>query len=415
MSVKEASAVDVPLDAPLPDDVGAGWLRAVLRYRRWPVFSARWLIGRALVFGVVLAGLAAMSALGTAVAGPGLEAGLIAGGWLIGSMMLMAFAGPLLAGAVRYARWPLKRERVGVVLAVLVGMGIAFAVDRVGSARINAQIRPAMEANSPGLAATARQAEARASQPWVQVAGIGIGLGIYFALGGGLALAGYFRESRQWVHARQQRAIAEVTQARREAELRLAVLQAQVEPHFLFNTLASIRALVRSDGDRAEATLDALAAHLRATMPVVPAGSALPESTLAQQLAVAESYLEVMRLRLGGRLSVHVAADAPARAQPFPPLLLITLVENAIKHGIEPKRGPGEVRIEARREGAQLVVEVLDDGVGLSPGLGGGVGLANVREQLAAAHGDAASLEVASRPGSGCVARLRLPWREAVA
>lgn len=409
------SAVGVPLDAPLPDDVGDGWLRGVLRYRRWPVFSARWLLGRALVFGAVLLVLAAMSALGTAMAGPGLEAGLIAGGWLIGSMLLMAFAGPLLAGAVRYARWPLKRERVGVVLAVLVGMGIAFAVDRVGSARIEAQIRPAMEANSPALAATAREAEARVAQPWMQVAGIGIALGIYFALGGGLALAGYFREARQWHDARQQRAIAEVTQAGREAELRLAVLQAQVEPHFLFNTLASIRALVRSDAERAEATLDALAAHLRTTMPASPVGAALPESTLAQQLAVAESYLDVMRLRLGGRLSVRVEADAAARAQPFPPLLLITLVENAIKHGIEPKRGAGEVRIHARRDGAQLVVDVLDDGVGLNPGLGGGVGLANVRAQLDAAHGVAASLEVASRPGGGCAARLHLPWREAAA
>jgi sensor histidine kinase YesM len=406
------SAAPVPLDAPLPDDIGAGWLRGVLRYRRWPVFSARWLVGRALVFGAVLLLLAALSALGTAVAGPGLEAGLIAGAWLFGSMMLMAFAGPVLAGFVRYARWPLQRERAGVVLAVLVGIGFAYAVDRVGSARIDAQIRPAIEANSPGLAESARQAEARANEPWMKVAGVGIALGIYFALGGGLALGGYVRESRQWEHARQQRAIAEMAQARREAELRLAVLQAQVEPHFLFNTLASIRALVRSDSHRAEATLDALSAHLRTTMPAVQAGTALPESTLSQQLAVAESYLEVMRLRLGGRLSVCVDADAEARAQPFPPLLLITLVENAIKHGIEPKRGPGEVRIEARREGAQLVIEVLDDGVGLNPGLGGGVGLANVRAQLAAAHGEAASLDVAARAVGGCAARLRLPWRE---
>ncbi|GAB3734993.1 hypothetical protein GCM10028794_14000 [Silanimonas algicola] len=406
------SAVDVPLDRPLPEDVGGSWLRGTLRYRRWPVFSARWLTGRLVVFGIVLTALAGLSALGTAVAGPGLEAGLVAGGWLVGSMLVMAFSGPALAGLVRYARWPIERERVAVVLAVLVGMGIAFVVDRVGSAHIEAQIRPAMETRSPALAASAREAQARAVAPWVQATAIGIGIGLYFALGGGLALAGYYRESRQWREARQHRAIAEMARARREAELRLAVLQAQVEPHFLFNTLASVRALVRSDVARAEATLDALAAHLRATMPASPVGAALPESTLEQQLSVAESYLEVMRLRLGGRLAVQVVADALARAQPFPPLLLITLVENAVKHGIEPSRGQGKIRIEARREEGLLVVEVADDGVGLRPGLGAGVGLANVRAQLEAAHGSTASLEVSSREAGGCLARLRLPWRE---
>jgi sensor histidine kinase YesM len=404
------SRVDVPLDAPLPDNVGRGRLRDVLRYRRWPVFSARWLLGRALVFATVLAMLAAMSALGTAIAGPGIEVGLIAGGWLIGSMMLMAFAGPVLAAAVRYARWPLRRERTAVVLAVLVGMGVAFAVDRVGSARIEALIEPAMVENSPALASSAREARARAKAPWVQAVNFGVIFGVYFMLGGGLALSGYFREQRQWQDARQQQAMAEASQARREAELRLAVLQAQVEPHFLFNTLASIRALVRSDAARAEATLDALAAHLRATMPTASDGAIRPESTLAQQIAVAESYLDVMRLRLGGRLAVRVDADDACRARPFPPLLLITLVENAIKHGIEPKRGAGEVCIEARRDGAQLLVDVLDDGAGLQPGLGGGVGLANVRAQLAASYGEAAALEVTSRAGGGCLARIRLPW-----
>lgn len=406
-----AAGTEVPLDHPLPAEVGGGWLREVLRYRCWPVFSTRWLLGRLLVFGGVLLTMAALSVLGTVVAGPGLKVGLTAGGWMVLSFLLMAFAGPLLAALVRYRGWPLRRERVGVVLAVLVGMGLASLADRWGSSHIEALIVPAFEANDPAVRQAREQAEARAREPWAVAASVGVGLGIYFVLGGGLALSGYFREQRRWVDAGRQRALAEMDEARQEAERRLALLQAQVEPHFLFNTLASIRALVRLDPGRAEATLDALATHLRGTMTATGDGRPLPDSTLQQQLAIAESYLAVMRLRLGGRLSTRIDADASVLAQPFPPLLLITLVENAVKHGIEPKQGPGEIRIEARRDGVRLVVDVLDDGVGLQPGQGVGMGLANVRAQLTTTFGEAASLEVASRATGGCRVRLVLPWR----
>lgn len=195
--------------------------------------------------------------------------------------------------------------------------------------------------------------------------------------------------------------------ARIEAELRL--LQAQVEPHFLFNTLASVRALVRQDPALAESTLDALATHLRATIPKLRDDEALLHSTLGQQLDICASYLALMKLRIGGRLDYAIDAAQELRARPYPPLLLMTLVENAVKHGIEPKSGPGRIDVRAAVEGDALVVEVVDDGVGLQPGSGGGVGLANVRGQLAMRYGGHASFRISGRAGEGARAVIRTP------
>lgn len=401
----------VPLGQPLPGQPSGGRFETLIRYRHWPVFSLAWLMGRLMVFAAVLLPLGLMSALGTAVSGIGWRTGLAAGGWMVLSFLLMAFSGPLLAAWVRYRSWPLHRERVAVVVAVLVGMGIAFAVDAWGSARIEALLERGMDASSAAMATAASDAKRVAQQPWVGAVAFVFGTAVYFVLGGGLALSGYFREQHRWRRELEARAMERIREERRDAELRLAVLQAQVEPHFLFNALASIRALVRSDASRAEETIDALAAHLRATMPAMGEGRPLAASTVRRQVEIAASYLEVMRLRLGGRLAVVVDIEPGAGDQPFPPLLLITLVENAIKHGIEPKRGPGEVRLRARRDGEALRVDVIDDGVGLRPGQGGGVGLANVRAQLAAAYGDAASLGVSGRADGGCHARITVPWQ----
>ena len=131
---------------------------------------------------------------------------------------------------------------------------------------------------------------------------------------------------------------------------------------------------------------------------------------------MARSYLALMQLRLGGRLAFAVEAEPGLDAHPFPPLLLITLVENAVTHGIEPKVGDGRIDVRARREGGRMLVEVDDDGAGLQPGTSGGVGLANVRAQLAARFGDAATLSVGPGPGGrGFRARILVPLQEATA
>ncbi|MCX8003585.1 MAG: histidine kinase [Burkholderiaceae bacterium] len=188
-------------------------------------------------------------------------------------------------------------------------------------------------------------------------------------------------------------------------QARLSALQAQIEPHFLFNTLANIASLVESEPARAKAMLDRLGTLLRAVL----AASRAPHTTLGQELDLVRAYLEIMEMRMGGRLRFSIDADAPLRAHPVPPLLLQPLVENAIRHGLEPKAAPGQVRIRARASADGVDLAVEDDGVGFDATTAGdGVGLANLRERLRALYGEAARLTIEeARPGTRV--RLHLP------
>lgn len=210
---------------------------------------------------------------------------------------------------------------------------------------------------------------------------------------------------------RHQREIARLQQHRQETNLKLLVLQAQIEPHFLFNTLASLRALLREDATRAEAMVDALVRHLRAVLSVVRTDCAT--STLSDQLVICASYLEIMANRMEGRLAYGIDVPRPLLQTPSPPLMLLTLVENAVKHGIEPKVGGGRIRIEAERimdtTGFAVAMRVIDNGVGLSSSVGHGLGLRNVREQLALRYGNRAALSLVSPPEGGTIACLRIP------
>jgi len=188
------------------------------------------------------------------------------------------------------------------------------------------------------------------------------------------------------------------------------VLQAQIEPHFLFNTLASLRALLREDVIRAEAMVDALVRHLRAVLPVIRAEGGI--STLSDQIAICASYLELMATRMECRLTYDIDVPGTLLHAPFPPLILLTLVENAVKHGVEPKVGAGHISIQARIAGTAdcaIVTKVVDTGVGLAPGLGRGLGLQNVREHLALRYGERAALSLSSPPEGGAVACIRIP------
>ncbi|HET7731643.1 MAG TPA: histidine kinase [Usitatibacter sp.] len=191
--------------------------------------------------------------------------------------------------------------------------------------------------------------------------------------------------------------------ARQGAQAELKLLQAQVEPHFLFNTLANVRYLVQSGSPDALAMLDHLIHYLRTALPEIRGDG----STLGREAELARAYLEIMRLRMGGALEFSIDVPAELRDAPFPPLMLITLVENAIKHGVAPM-GRGCVQVRACQGEGELLLEVADDGRGLVEPVGRGVGLANVRERLRALHGAAARLALESRPGGGTLATIHI-------
>ncbi len=394
------------LNQPLPAEVLVGGNAVWGRYRQYPVFSGPWLRGRSLLFGGIIGAFSLVTGIGVGAAARDYGLGMLAGGHLFVAFLLMATAGPGLAAWVRARRWPAVRERRGVVMAMLLGVGVSAAADFWASGFVDGKVNDSMNSAQAVKVELVLSPGGREMMLAVNLLVLAV---VYGLFGGGLALRAYFSEGRRWREDRGRREILALRAHKQQADLRLGLLQAQVEPHFLFNTLASVRALVRQDPAQAEATLDALVDHLRATIPKLRDGEAMLHSSLGQQLDICASYLELMRLRMGGRLTYAVEAAPDLRVRPFPALLLITLVENAIKHGIEPQPGPGRIEVRAWLKGERLVLSVVDDGAGLQPGLGSGMGLANVREQLANRYGDQATLSLRSVAGRGAVAEIAIP------
>jgi signal transduction histidine kinase len=190
-------------------------------------------------------------------------------------------------------------------------------------------------------------------------------------------------------HARERARAAELE--RRAVDARLRSLQAQIEPHFLFNTLANVVSLIDTSPADARRMLEKLIALLRQSL----AASRAEQVNLGQEADLVRAYLDILSIRMGPRLSYEIDIPAPLRSQPVPPLLLQPLVENAIQHGIEPKVAGGTVRVRARADGEMLALEVSDDGLGFGATTrGGGVGLANLRERLAAHYGQQGRLNI---------------------
>ena len=205
-------------------------------------------------------------------------------------------------------------------------------------------------------------------------------------------------------HAEEQ---SRLQLSRTETEQKLALLQAQIEPHFLFNVLGSIRRLYRTHPQAGAHTVASLLRYLREALPQMRS----QQANLGHELELVRAYLDLFQVRMGARLGFSIEADRGLHRFAFPPMLLVTLVENAIKHGIEPSGVGGHVTVRARRKGETLEVAVLDDGVGFEGAAtdGTGVGLVNVRRQLKARYGSTARLALESREPRGASATLVIP------
>ncbi|WP_417069534.1 sensor histidine kinase [Niveibacterium terrae] len=224
-------------------------------------------------------------------------------------------------------------------------------------------------------------------------------------LGGTLGILYFFRKA-QLIEARQREELAK----RAVLEAQLRSLQAQIEPHFLFNTLANLDALIGLDPKQARVLLGHLNRFLRNSLTHARS----TQCTLGEECEQLRAYLSIMEIRLPDRFSASVLCPPEYAELPFAPMLLQPLVENAIKHGIEPSASGGNITVAVRSEGQTLTIDVSDNGVGLDKApfneTSTGTGLANVRERLAMLYGDETSLELRAREPSGTAAQLRIPF-----
>jgi sensor histidine kinase YesM len=275
---------------------------------------------------------------------------------------------------VAYVKNPLRRWviwSISMPSSVALGLTLAFAISGVGNWNHN--------------------------HVWQSMV-----LGLFFGLIGSITL---LLSERIEIEVKQRRLIQSESE-KREIEAYLKLLQAQIEPHFLFNTLANVSSLIDSDPMLAKRLLQRLNDWLRVAL----ARARSDVAALGDELDMLENYLQILKIRFGERLRWHIEVPEEARRAPFPPMLLQPLVENAVRHGIEPKLGGGEIGIRARIENATLRIQVSDNGVGLSGDAdAGGAGLTNVRARLASLFGEAGRLKLANNAGDGTTATLELP------
>jgi signal transduction histidine kinase len=237
--------------------------------------------------------------------------------------------------------------------------------------------------------------------PWA------IGVWFLWTMIGGMAYAllAFVHEDEAARRALSEESTAQEALTAQMTQARLSALQAQIEPHFLFNTLANVKRLYETAPARGREMLSSLIGYLRAALPTMRQSG----SSLRRELELARSYLTILQMRMGDRLRFSIDVPEGLLDAEVPPLVLGTLIENALKHGLAPLPEGGAIVIRATREAEQLRIEVHDTGRGFSGEGGSGVGLANTRSRLAALYGGNAALQLAANQPSGVVATVVLP------
>jgi sensor histidine kinase YesM len=295
---------------------------------------------------------------------------------LTGFAMLAGFA---VAESISVNDGPWRAVGVGIALPVSAALGYALAIELL---------------YSPGFSVFS-----------MQFVGDTLRLAV---LGGAVAFIYMLRRrSDASAKATHETKVARQTLDRQTLEARLQLMEAQIEPHFLFNSLANVQRLYEIEPESGERLLENLKTYLRAALPQMRE----KRRSLASEVELARAYLEVLQARMGERLQFDVDVAAGLRDLPFPPMMVITLVENAIKHGIDRSPSGGTIVVRAHRNGERLTVEVADTGVGFRGNSGKGVGLANIRARLHALFGGRAELSLCANEPSGVVAAIAIPVR----
>jgi signal transduction histidine kinase len=373
------------------------------RSNQYPVFSKSWYIYRMASYGVpmlVVTLVLLMLGVFTASLIDGVDAFLALGAvWLVIAVALSLGRG--LAVLACLQKWTPVREASAVVCAIVAGILISLAITPF--------TRTAPPADRPAPPAHVVEEEQRN-----KLLNLAIWLPVLGWLGGSVDLVSYFRQRRLLRESELREQLARYRDERNEVEMKLAVLASQVEPHFLFNTLSGVRAAMLSDPARGIVLIDHLVDYLRSTIPQLRADGAHSFVALGSQLDSVGAYLGIIAARLP-RLTFEVECPHALRDAAIPPLMLISLVENAVKHGIELKKGPAQIRVTATQVGdARLELSVADDGVGFgSATKGSGIGLSNIRERLQHLYGAEAALSLRASEQGGIVASIVLPLRVA--
>lgn len=254
-------------------------------------------------------------------------------------------------------------------------------------------------------------------KPWYQndlrLMGFGILTGAGVLISPWIAMSALYRQISG--QAQRQRLSFELERsefARDALDSRLRLLQAQVEPHFLFNTLANVRELVDAGSEQASSVLNSLIAYLRAAVPSLHDAS----TSLAQELALVRAYLEIMHMRMPDRLQFSLEIEDAALPVNCPPMTLLTLVENAVRHGIDPSEEGGHIKVQVRLQDARCYAVVSDTGVGLGYGSQGlGTGLATLRERLQLVFAGDAQLSLTEQTPHGVKVELNFPAKRSQA
>lgn len=215
----------------------------------------------------------------------------------------------------------------------------------------------------------------------------------------------HLRRETRAMAALETALIQRATLDRQMVEAQLELLQAQIEPHFLFNTLAHVKRLYDVRPEAGGEMMTSLRHYLRAALPKMRATAC----TLEREAELVRAYLNILRSRLGRRLDITFDIPEAVRPYKMQPMILMTLVENAVKHGIAPRPEGGTISIRAAAHGEDLEIEVADTGAGFSGSLGNGVGLANIRARLKGLYGGRASLSLKRNSPRGVIAQVRLP------
>lgn len=290
---------------------------------------------------------------------------------------------PVLLYATR--RWPIGRRNLGPRLALHIALSLAAATGKivlfrpVRAALSNQDLVPLSEALARGI----------------------ISESIAF-----LSVAAALHAIEYYARFRERGKLAAQLQARL-SDAQLRALRAQLNPHFLFNTLNAVTALLHRDPDRADSMLTRLGEVLRLALRADPAH----EVTLHEEMAVLEPYLSIMRVRFADRVAVECNIDPETLNAIVPSFILQPVIENAFEHGMAPLKRPGSVYIESRITGSSLILAVRDDGPGPSPREHDGVGLSNTRKRLFELYGDSSTMDVVGLPGGGTIAEMRMPLR----